>query len=156
VANAFGISDLDGRDANAQLDHMRRNWDEVDPKEAQALANHVGLVVAGKQGDYLTDAKGELRTDENGNRVRAGGHVAVVVPARSNDSTYPIVAGGAGTLVKDTETGRITLVPSSASSTSGRSVREIWKSEALPRVRYYTPKANPADTNGEPTSRSLD
>ena len=138
VACAFGIDDLTDKDANAQLDYMKRNWDEVDPKEAQTLANHAGLVVAGKQGDCLTDPKGRLRTDENGNLIRAGGHVAVVVPGRLNGGRYPIVAGGAGVFVKDSKTGRITLVQSSASSTTGRSVREIWKTEASP-VRYYTP-----------------
>jgi hypothetical protein len=139
VARAFGIDDLDGNDANAQLDYMKRNWEEVESMEAQSLANHAGLVVAGKQGDYLADAKGMVRTDEDGNRIRAGGHVAVVVPSRLNDGRFPIVASGAGTLVRDAKTGRITLVKSSASSTSGRSVKEIWKEESLPRVRYYTP-----------------
>jgi len=139
VARAFGMDDLDDKDANAQLDYMKRNWDEVDSTEAQTLANHAGLVVAGKQGDCLTDPKGSKRTDENGNLIRAGGHVAVVVPGRSNDGPYPIVAGGAGVLVKDSKTGRITLVQSSASSTTGRRVTEIWKAEALPRVRYYIP-----------------
>jgi len=135
VARAFGIDDLDDKDANAQFAYMKRNWDEVDPKDAQTLASHAGLVVAGKQGDYLTDPNGRLRTDENGNRIRAGGHVAVVVPGPLNDD--PIVAGGAGALAKDSKTGRITLVRGSASSTSGRSITEIFKAPGL--VRYYTP-----------------
>jgi hypothetical protein len=134
VARAFGITDLDGLDANQQLEFMRRNWDELEPSDAQALANKAALVVAGKSGRSIAD--------ENGNRTRAGGHVAIVVPGDLADGTHPLVAGGAGMLIKNSTTGRITLVKGPAFSTYGRSVAKTWKPEALPQVRYYTPSQN--------------
>jgi hypothetical protein len=148
VARAFGIDDLDGLDANQQLEFMKRTWDELDPPDAQDLANKARLVVAGKPGQSITD--------KEGNRMRAGGHVAIVVPGELAEGTHPLVAGGAGVLIKNTTTGRINLVRGPAFSVSGRSVARTWKPEALPQVRYYTPRAIPASARTRALGASRD
>jgi hypothetical protein len=94
--------------------------------------------------------------DEEGNRTRAGGHVAIVVPGELADGTHPLVAGGAGMLIMNSTTGRITLVRGPAFSASGRSVARTWKPEALPQVRYYTPTANSERARTRANGASLD
>jgi hypothetical protein len=116
ASKGFDISDLNGKQANDQVGFMDSNWDFVDGRTAQDLANKGELVVAG-----LKNPNGD-------------GHVAVVVPGQGSSKPdgkfYPNVEGGGGTNGK-----------SDGSKTAG----DVWPSKNTDpqyrgNVKYYKPK----------------
>lgn len=82
VAHTFGIRDLDGKSANAQVNYMNEHWSSVSATQAHALACGGHLVVAGWANPNPKDS----------------GHVAVVTPGpggHDHSGTFsPNVTGG--------------------------------------------------------------
>lgn len=112
----FGISGLNGKNANDQVAFMDSNWDSIDAQTAQNLANEGKLVVAG-----LKNPSGD-------------GHVAVVVPGavaqKPDGNFYPHVEGGGSDAGK-----------SDGKKTAG----DTWPSKPddpqyRGNVKYYKPK----------------
>jgi hypothetical protein len=138
VGRAYGVEVLDGKDANAQIALMKKEWATVAPIEAQRLANRGGFVVAGRPG-------------------KPDGHVAVVVPGALFLDQFPIVAGSAfGYAVEKDAKGRPRTgpdgkpvyrrddrgqpMPDLAYNIEGQSVTKVWPdSEELEQVEYFTP-----------------
>ena len=118
VASRLGYDELNDKNAKEQVSYMKDNWEPVDAKQAQDLANKVELVVAG-----LINPDGDS-------------HVATVVPGDGkvapDGNFYPLVQGGGS------QKGR---------SDGTRTAGEVWPADPkkYPEynrtlVKYYTPK----------------
>lgn len=118
VASRLGYDDLNGKKAIDQVKHMEGNWETVDAKTAQDLANKGQLVVAG-----LINPDGDS-------------HVTTVVPGDGkvapDGKFYPNVEGGGS------QNGR-----SDGTKTAG----DVWPAnpKKYPKynrslVKYYIPK----------------
>ena len=119
VVHDFGLDDLDGKQANSQVDHMEAHWDKVSKVDAQRLANQGELVVAGRKDS-------------------SHGHVAIVVPGEmvwsgKRKDHYPLVAGGA---LDSDHPGQ----PGNAYSAEGHGANFAWGGDKSDEVTYYRPK----------------
>lgn len=110
VARGYGRTDLDGKLANEQVTHMQENWQTVDARTAQDMANRGDLVVAGLAGS-------------------GHGHVAVVTPGSGgvapDGNFYPNVTGGAMNPV--------------AYSEGNKTAGQVWSRANRGSVEYFTP-----------------
>lgn len=116
AAAAMGHPELNGMNANEQVEYMAKNWQSVDAKTAQKLAEEGNLVVAGLKGD-------------------GHGHTAIVVPGDGKTKGtgdqaqfYPNVQGGA------------LGGPGSAGYSDGsKSAGDVWNKKDRENVGYYSP-----------------
>jgi len=85
IKKLYSDVDLDGMNANEQIDHMKAHWTKVDLHQAMRLASAGQLVVAGL-------------------KEPVHGHVAVVMPGGPDPRTHwPVVAGGGSQYARSIE-----------------------------------------------------
>jgi hypothetical protein len=115
VAETLGITDLNGKRANEQIQHMEDNWKKVTPAEAQELANQGKLAVAGVKNDG------------------GHGHVALAVPGSVDERfKHPKLAGGSYNSSDPSK-------PGAAYSKDGQTVNYVWRKSKIKDIQYYTP-----------------
>jgi hypothetical protein len=119
--NNLGNSELNGKNAKKQLDHMEKYWREVAREEAKDLADRGNIVVAGRK--------------EEGKPS----HTTIVVTGPGKEDggkVYPNIAGGAKDSAHPGAAGY-------AYSEGQKTVRDAWgnkQNRKYDTVKYYTPK----------------
>jgi len=108
--NTLGVSDLNDKKANDQIDYMKRNWIEITSAEAaQELANRGTPVVAG--------------VPEEGS-----GHTMIVIPGKLKElpdkKFYPMVKGGG---------------KGDGQSDGTKCAGQCWKKSKRKEIKYYAP-----------------